>query len=264
MKVGIYFGTVLPDASLNERMELVKHAGYDGIEIPQPGSEEEARQIKEAAQAHGIEIHSIMGGVHWQFPLSSPDEETRRKGVEGIEQALHLASVVGAGAVLVVPGVVNERTDYKTAWEISMKSLKHLREVARREGVFMLIENVWNRFLLSPIEFCQFVDELNEGNGYVGAYFDVGNILIIGYPEQWIRMLGGRIKRVHIKDFDLRRREFVWLFEGDVNWRAVHEALIEIGYDSYLTAELPPYRTAADQFVIDTAQHIRRIIEGRV
>jgi hexulose-6-phosphate isomerase len=264
MKVGIYFGAVLPDASLSERMALVKRAGYDGIEIPQPSNEDEARQLKEVAQSQGIEIHSIMGGTHWQFPLSSPNEDIRRKGIEGIEMALHFAGIVGAGAVLVVPGVVNEQTDYRTAWEISMKSLKHLREVAKREGVFLLVENVWNRFLLSPIEFCQFVDELNEGNGYVGAYFDVGNILIIGYPEQWIRMLGGRIKRVHIKDFDLRRREFVWLFEGDVNWKAVHDALVEVGYDSYLTAELPPYRTAPDQFVIDTAQHIRRIIEGDV
>lgn len=264
MKKGICFSSVVPNWNLDERMALVKRAGYDGVEISQPQSEDEARQLRAAADRYGVEIHSIMGGVHWEFPLSSPDEETRRKGVEGIEQALHYASIVGAGAVLVVPAVVNPETDYPTAWEISMKSLKHLREVAKREGVLLLVENVWNRFLLSPLEFCQFVDELNEGNGYVGAYFDVGNILIIGYPEQWIRILGQRIKRVHLKDFDTGKRNFVWLFEGDVNWKAVHEALVEIGYDSYLTAELPPYRTAPDQFVIDTAICIERIIKGEV
>ncbi|MCS7192512.1 MAG: sugar phosphate isomerase/epimerase [Armatimonadetes bacterium] len=269
MKKGICLGCVVPDWDLEKRIALIKDAGYDGFESHHPESEEEAKQVKVLAEKHGLVVHSLMCGTHWQFPLSAPDDETRKKAIEGVEQALNFAAVMGAEGVLVVPAVVNEATDYKTAWELSMQSLTQLIPIAKRLGVQMWIENVWNRFLLSPLEFAAYIDELNakansDGDGLIGAYFDVGNILAYGFSQQWIRLLGKRIKRVHVKDFVVGEHRFVYLLQGDVNWREVIKALHEIGYDGWLTAELPPYRWASDQMVRDTAQHIERIIKGQV
>jgi hexulose-6-phosphate isomerase len=205
MKKAICLGSVVPRWDLEKRIALIKEAGYDGFESHHPGSEDEAKQIKALAEKYGLVVHSLMGGTHWQFPLSAPDPETRKKGIEGIEQALNFAAIMGAEGVLVVPAVVNEATDYKTAWELSMQSLQQLIPVAKRLGVQIWVENVWNRFLLSPLEFAAYIDELNskansDGDGIVGAYFDVGNILAYGFPQHWIRLLGKRIKRIHVKD----------------------------------------------------------------
>lgn len=268
MKKGICLSCVAPNWDVERRIALIKDAGYDGFESHHPSSDEEAKQIKALAEKHGVTIHSVMGGTHWRLPLSSPDESTRKQAIEGIEQALHFASIMGAEGVLVVPAVVNEQTDYKTAWDLSMQSLKHLVSVAKKLGVQIWVENVWNRFLLSPLEFAAYVDELNHSantnDGIVGAYFDVGNILAYGYPQHWIRLLGKRIKRVHLKDFRVGEHRFVYLLQGDVNWREVMAALREVGYDGWLTAELPPYPHAPDQMVYDTAKHIDRIISGEV
>jgi hexulose-6-phosphate isomerase len=267
MKKAICLSCVVPQWELERRIALIKDAGYDGFEAHHPASDDEARQIKTIADKHGLTVHSLMGGTHWRLPLSSPDPQTRQQAIEGVEQALHFAAVMGAEGVLVVPAVVNEQTDYKTAWDLSLQSLKHLVGVAKRLGVQIWVENVWNRFLLSPLEFAAYIDELNhsansDGDGIVGAYFDVGNILAYGYPQQWIRLLGKRIKRVHLKDFRINEHRFVYLLQGDVNWREVMAALREIGYDGWLTAELPPYPHAPDEMVRDTARHIDRIIAG--
>ncbi|GBD00124.1 L-ribulose-5-phosphate 3-epimerase UlaE [bacterium HR17] len=269
VRKAICLSCVVPQWELERRIALIKDAGYDGFEAHQPSDEGEAQQIKALAAKYGLVVHSVMGGTHWRLPLSAPDDQIRRQAIEGVEQALHFAAVMGAEGVLVVPAVVNEQTDYKTAWELSRQSLKQLVGVAKRLGVQIWVENVWNRFLLSPLEFAAYIDELNgaadsDGDGIVGAYFDVGNILAYGYPQQWIRLLGKRIKRVHLKDFRINEHRFVYLLQGDVNWRAVMEALREVGYDGWLTAELPPYPHAPDQMVFDTARHIDRIIAGQV
>lgn len=269
MKKAICLGSVVPSWDLERRIALIKDAGYDGFEAHQPGSDDEAKQIKALADKHGLVIHSVMGGTHWQLPLSAIDPNARKRGIEGVEQALHFASLMRAEGVLVVPAVVNNQVDYKTAWDLSMQSLKQLIGTAKRLGVQIWVENVWNRFLLSPLEFASFVDELNNatdttGDGIVGAYFDVGNILAYGFPQQWIRLLGKRIKRVHLKDFRVGEHRFVFLLQGDVNWREVMVALGEVGYDGWLTAELPPYPYAPDQMVWDTSKHIDRIIAGEV
>ncbi len=267
MKKAICLGCVAPGRGLEERIALIRQAGYDGLESHHPQSEEEARMVAELSRKYDLTVHSVMGGTHWSLPLSSPDPDVRKRGIEGVEQALLFAKVMGAEGVLVVPAVVDEQTDYRTAWELSMESLRHLVGVASQLGVQIWVENVWNRFLLSPLEFGQYIDALNAGANasektVVGAYFDVGNILAYGYPQQWIRLLGHRIKRVHVKDFRVREHQFVYLLQGDVPWRAVREALKEIGYDGWITAELPPYPHAPDQMVFDTSRHMDRILSG--
>lgn len=260
MKKAIYYGSICAKWSHKERMQFAAEVGLDGVEIPQVGSRQEAEEIAAAAQEAGIEIHSVMAGTHWQLPLSSTDEEVREKGVAGIKDALHVAKWAGADTVLVVPGVVTENVSYAAAYELSKKSLYEILPTAEELGIVMALENVWNKFLLSPIEFREFVDGFESE--LVRAYFDVGNILLYGYPHQWIDALGERIVKVHVKDFDVNTRQFVALLTGSVDYPRVVNALRGVGYDGYLTAELAVYAQYPEQFVRDTAEHLARIIES--
>jgi hexulose-6-phosphate isomerase len=162
-----------------------------------------------------------------------------------METSLRNAAAWGADTVLLVPAVVNENVRYSDAYARSVVQIKKLIPLAEKLKVKICVENVWNKFLLSPMEFAQYVDQFKSP--YVAAYFDVGNILLYGYPQDWIRTLGKRIAKVHLKDFKnqnnalIRKRvpEFVDLREGDLDWKEVHKALGEIGYSSYATVELP-------------------------
>ena len=254
MKKATCYGSLPANTSHQEWLQVHKDAGFDGVEIRQFETLEEAEEVAELAQDIGLEIHSVMGGTHWQLPLSSPDEEVRVKGVEGIERALKIASVAGAETVLVVPGVVSEEVSYATAYEISRQSIAELLPAAEELGITMCLENVWNKFLLSPLEMRDYIDDFN--NPRVAAYFDVGNILLYGYPDQWIEILGSRIKKVHIKDFDVGSKQFVGLLQGSVDYPRVIRAFRDVGYDGYLTAELSSYPQFPKQFLYDTAAQL--------
>ncbi|MBD3181805.1 TIM barrel protein [Candidatus Poribacteria bacterium] len=255
MKKGICIGSVPGD--LEEKFRLAKAAGFDGVEINTVDTDEESEKLKELADKNGLEIPSIMNSAHWQFPMSDPDSEVRAKSVDGMMKSLSSASIVGADTVLLVPGVVNENVCYEDAYETSQKEIKNLARDAEDREVFIAIENVWNKFLLSPIEFANYVDEIDSD--YVAAYFDVGNILLYGYPQHWIRTLGSRIKKVHVKGFKVGPKSFTYLLDSDINWAEVMKAFHDINYDGYITAEMPPYTSFPEQMVYDTSEHMDKI-----
>jgi len=170
---------------------------------------------------------------------------------------------------LVIPGMVNadfisncEIVEYDLAYERAFDAIKKELQFAKEKKVEIGIENVWNKFLLSPLEMRDFIDKLSSA--HAGAYFDVGNVVYSGYPEHWIKILNKRIKKVHLKDY--RRiagglHGFVDLLAGDVDFPAVIKALREINYDGWLTAEmLPPYQHYTDQILINTSLSMDRII----
>jgi hexulose-6-phosphate isomerase len=252
------YGSLPPKLSARDRLQLAKDAGLHGVEIPQFETQKETEEVAALAADVGIEIHSVMGGTHWQFPLSSTDEHVRLKGVEGIRNALEVAKWSGAGVVLVVPGVVTPDASYEAVYDLSRKSLRELLPTAERLGVVMAMENVWNKFLLSPMEMRDFIDGFDHE--LVKAYFDVGNILIYGYPHHWVETLGKRLVKVHIKDFSVGQRQFVPVLSGDVDFPRFVNALKGIGYNDYLTAELPPYPQFPEQLVYDTSAHLDCII----
>ena len=258
MKKAICFGNVPALGSHAEHVALLQDAGFDGLEAPQFDSPAEAEELAGLARAAGLEIHSVMCGTHWQKPLSAPAENERREGVAGVERALHQAALAGADAVLVVPGVVSPEVPYDQAYTASRQSLRDLLPLAEELGVMICLENVWNKFLLSPLETRDYIDSF--ASPLLQAYFDVGNILLYGYPEQWIAILGQRIKKVHIKDFNISTKQFVGLLQGDVDYPAVIEALRGVGYDGYLTAELRPYAQFPRQFIYDTAAQMDAIL----
>lgn len=260
MKKGICFGCLPKEWSLEAKLALAARAGYHGVEInalPDAASREEA---KRAAEAAGIELPSVMAGGHWQYPLSSDDESIRQQGLQAIRESVDTAVAVGATVVLVVPAVVNDTQLYSDAYARSLESMRELAAYAAERDIRLGVENVWNRFLLTPREMGQYLDELGSPN--VGLYFDCGNILNYGYPQTWIRELGHRIIKVHLKDYDVPTRQWRHLLQGSANWAEIRKALAEVGYDDYLTVELPLYPTCSDQMVIDSSHHLDRIIAG--
>ncbi|MDB5085115.1 MAG: xylulose 5-phosphate 3-epimerase [Bacilli bacterium] len=259
--------------SLEEVFKQSIQAGFDGVELNlyAPGevgftldtSAAEAERILKLASSYGLELKSLSTGLLWASPLSSSDPELRAKGRAVVAKQLEIAGLLGMETILVVPGNVDPATSYEVCYSRSQEELKQLLPLAEKRGITIGIENVWNKFLLSPLEMARYIDEF--GSSFVGAYFDVGNVLQFGYPEQWIRILGSRIKKVHVKDFSRRVGNitgFVPLLSGDVNWKEVRAAFREIGYDGYITAELSPYALYPQQMIQDTSSHMSAIIES--
>jgi L-ribulose-5-phosphate 3-epimerase len=260
MKKGICYGSLPGNWSDEEKFRLVKRAGYDGIEINTLDTPEDRKRFAALARDNGLELHGVMASGHWQHPLSSADEATRQAGLANLRASIDTAQAVGAATVLTVPGVINDKQPYQQTYDIALKSLREGAAYAQERGIILGVENVWNRFLLTPKEMAEFISAANSPN--VGLYFDCGNILNYGYPQSWIRELGRLIRKVHVKDFDSSTRQFRHLLQGSVNWPEVRSALKEVGYDGYLTAELPLYPTYPDQMVLDTSHHLDRIIAG--
>ncbi|MDF2440270.1 MAG: L-ribulose-5-phosphate 3-epimerase [Abditibacteriota bacterium] len=251
MQKGIVYSSLPKGLEPEAVFRLAREAGFAGVEIHATDSVETLKQMKAAADAAGVAIPSIMGDTHWASPLSAADAEVREKTVQSSIFAIENAHLVGADTLLLVPGVVDKQTSYEQAWERSLAEMKKLAPHAEKHDVTIALENVWNRFLLSPVEFKTYLEEI--GSSHVKAYFDAGNILAYGWPQQWIRTLGDWIHRVHVKDFRLSDRNFVYLLQGDVPWPEVMSALREVGYDSFITAELPPYPQQPAQMAHDTS-----------
>src|SRR4051812_29893264 len=234
--------SMLPkDRPYAERFAMARTAGFDAIEMQTIASPEEAAEIREAADKAGIRIHSVMNMDHWRLPLSSGDADVVSRSVQAMETSLRNAKLWGADTVLLVPAVVDKNTSYRDAYTRSQRVIRErLLPVARDVGVVIAIEEVWNKFLLSPMEFARYVDEFESP--WLRAYFDVGNVVIYAFPEDWIRTLGQRIVKVHLKDFTFDRPNgrFAWkaIGEGDVDWIAVRRALDEARYHGVVTTEV--------------------------
>jgi len=263
--------------TIREAIDISKLAGYDGIEpaLDETGeigletNEKDLSAIKKYAKDKGIEIKSLATGLYWTYSLTSGDKDKRRKAYEIAKKQIYTAAILGADTVLSVPGAVGvdfipgcETVEYDTAYERSLEAFMSLKEKAEEFRVNIGIENVWNKFLLSPLEMRDFVDKIDSP--YAGVYFDVGNVLYSGYPQHWIKILDKRIKKVHFKDY---KREagglhgFVDLLSGDVDWPEVMKAFEETGYDDWVTAEmLPPYTHYPEQIVYNTSAAMDRIL----
>ena len=236
----IMWGTVGVKGSVLEKMKAVKAAGFEGTEM---NSHMDQDEVMRARDETGLVIPSVCGVHHWEKPLSHPDPKVRGEGLEALKQTLRDAKRYGASSVLLVPAVVNKEVSYQDAYTRSQEQIRKAVPLAEELGVKIAIENVWNQFLLSPLEAARYVDEFNSPA--VGWHFDVGNVINYGWPEQWIRILGKRIQKLHIKEFSRKRRdkEGLWkgfdvpLLEGDDDWPAVMKALDEVGYSGWAMTE---------------------------
>jgi L-ribulose-5-phosphate 3-epimerase len=255
--------SMLPrELSYADRFALARDAGFEAIEMQTLAKDDEAAEIKEASKKTGLRIHSVMNMDHWRLPLSSSDPEVVAGSVKGMETSIKNAALWGADAVLLVPAVVDGKTSYKDAWTRSQQVIKErLLPMARDMKVIIAVEEVWNKFLLSPIEFAKYVDEFDSP--WLKAYFDVGNVVFYGFPQDWVRTLGSRIAKVHLKDFKLDRQSgrFTWpnIGEGDIDWPELRRAFADIKYSGYMTTELS--RGNAD-YLKDLSGRLDRFLAG--
>jgi L-ribulose-5-phosphate 3-epimerase len=259
---------------IDEAIQEAKELGFEAIELAigskgvltEKTTQAECEDIVATAQKIGIEISSIASGESWGCSPTANDAETRAKIIDFTRRSLQITKWLGNDAYLFVPGAVDvfflpdaEVISYDVCYERAIEAIKEILSAAEESGVTLCIENVWNKFLLSPLEMRDFIDSFKSQ--MIGAYFDVGNVLLTGYPDQWIKILGKRIKRVHVKDFKVSvgtAEGFVDLLEGDVDFEAVKKALADIGYDGYVTAELLPFEPGRPE---KTAQAMKKIFK---
>ncbi len=248
------FGMLPKELADSEKFVLAKKCGFEGIEHSPMEDAAAARELGTLSRQAGVPIHSLCYGG-WGAPLSAPRPEVVDKGLAGVEAALRSAKDQGANVVLLVPAVVTEEVGYAEAYSRSQANIRKVLPLAAELQVTIAVENVWNKFLLSPVEFARYVDEFDSP--WLRAYIDVGNMILFGFAQDWIRTVGRRIIRIHLKDF--RREGYRWtnLLEGDVNWPQVRKALAEIGYCSYLTTEL---QGGDEAYLTDLARRIDKII----
>jgi hexulose-6-phosphate isomerase len=242
LKKGIMWGGVRVGKTIPERFQAAKLAGFDGIEVD---SHLDRNEVLKARDATGLGIPSVCDSQHWKLLLSSPDPKVREDGIAALKVAIEDAKTFGADTVLLVPGRVTETISYDECWNRSSEEIKKAIPLAEKLNVKIAIENVWNNFLLSPMEAARYIDQFNSPA--VGAYFDIGNILAYGWPEQWIKILGKRIAKIHIKEYSRKIADSqgrsagfnVKLRDGDINWSAVMKALDETGYQGWANIEMP-------------------------
>lgn len=277
MKKGISIWS-FPPLSLKDTFALAKDAGFEGVEVALDENAGEItlattgtqfKQIKQQAQDTGIQLYSVASGLYWSYWLCSEDAAEQEKAKDIVKKQLDTAAELGCESILVIPGTVNAEfsmpgrvMDYDVVYHRSMEALQELKGYAEQRKVEIALENVWNKFLLSPLEMREFIDKLDSA--YVGSYLDIGNVLSNGYPEQWVKILGERIKKVHFKDYRMEAgglHGFVDLLAGDVNYPAVMEALKGVGYDGWVTAEMiPNYKYHTETIIYNTSKAMDAIL----
>ena len=255
IKKSILISMLPKELSYLDRFKLAVDIGFHEMEVRTVDSDDEAANIKKAADQAGLRIHSVMNQAHWRYPLSSPDPKEVQASMQGMELSLNQAELYGADAVLLVPAVVRDDTTYEQAWERSQKKIRELLPLAEKSGVIIAIEEVWNKFLLTARDFVQYIDEFNHP--LVQAYVDVGNMVHYGVPQHWIRQTGKRIVKVHLKDYVRQTRQFVNLGEGDVNWDEVRRSLAEVGFTGNATVEL---RGGDRAYLADISQRVDKLL----
>jgi hexulose-6-phosphate isomerase len=249
--------------SYADGFKLARDVGFEGVEGQTVDDPKVAEEIKKASEGVGLPIHSVMNMAHWKYPLSSHDPAVVKKSLDGMTTSLRNAKLWGAQAVLLVPGVLDPDTSYQDAWTRSQANIRTLIPLAEELRVIIAIEEVWNKFLLSPLEMAKYVDEFQSP--WIRQYFDVGNVVLYGYPQDWIRTQGKRIAKVHLKDFKMGKgwspitAQFVNLGDGDIDWPAVRSAFADVNYTGWATTEL---EGGDEAYLRDVVKRIDRLVLG--
>ena len=260
LKKGVWFGMLPAKLSIADRFRMARDVGFEVAQVPTEPDQRKTEEFKKAAEAAGIRIESVMNMDHWKYPLSSSDPAVVEKSLAGMRTSLHNAKFWGADAVLLVPAVVNPQTSYREAWTRSQKEIRKLIPLAEELKVIIAIEEVWNKFLLSPLEMVNYISEFQSP--WVKAWFDVGNVLLYGYPQDWIHTLGSSIVKVHVKDFKRKEDGYAWvnLGDGDVDWPAVRQAFADIGYSGSAVTEL---EGGDEAYLRDVVKRSELLVLGR-
>ncbi len=261
MRKAACIGVLPKEISVLEKFEMAKRAGFEGIEPNTLYSRAEVDEYKQASEKTGIRIHSIMNSDHWKYPLTDSDPEVVKKCLDGIRVSLQNAHDLAADTVLLVPGIVTPGVRYADVYERSQKQIRDLLPFAKDLGVVIAIENVGNRFLLSPLEFVRYIKEFQSPS--VKGYFDIGNLGQNGYPQDWIRTIGEQLTKVHIKRFE-PGTDYPKFDPNDrrtqgIDWLAVRSALTDVHYGGWITAEV---KGGDEAYVTEVSRRMDKFLGG--
>jgi hexulose-6-phosphate isomerase len=261
LRKAIMYSTIGVKGSVSDKFRAMREAGFEGVE-PMGGMRRD--EVIAAFKETGLRAASVCCHTHWEQPLSAPDEATRKIGLEGLLTSLHDAKAYGAGSVLLVPGVARNGVTYQECFDRSIVEIRKAIPVAKETGVRISIENVGNNFIVKPEQAVEYLDAINSE--WVGWHFDIGNVARIGPAERWIKVIGKRINRIHVKDFsanpnaaEATGRTRPKLLDGDTNWPAVMKALDDAGYSGWGISEQPANQAADVETARDLAQRMERI-----
>jgi hexulose-6-phosphate isomerase len=254
-----------PSDEFERNCSILSAAGYDGVEpnVERDGpltTEKGREKVAEAVEAYDLQVPAISTISHWEYPLSSPDDELREIGLEISRDMIDAAAVLDAEDVLLVPAVIEDGASYDADYKRAVQSVRKIADYAADRGVGVAVENVQNNFLPSSDEFVTFLDDVEDA-GQVGAYFDVGNAFRSGLPSRWLHALEGHIEKIHVKDWLTDTHRVTYPPQGDVNWERVLDAVDAIGYDGWITAEVPPYRSFPEQMPTDMLEKMQFLFE---
>jgi L-ribulose-5-phosphate 3-epimerase len=260
IKKGLVLSMLPSKLPIADRFKLARDTGFEVIQAPTTSDTNHADEIKAAADSSGVRVDSVMNMDHWMYPLSSSDPSVVETSLKGMRTSLHNAKLWGSDAVLLVPAVVDPQTSYKDAWTRSQAQIRSLLPLAEELKIVIAIEEVWNKFLLSPLEMVTYISEFKTP--LIRAWFDVGNVVLYGYPQDWIHTLGSSIFKVHLKDFRRKEDGYAWvnLGDGDIDWPAVRQAFADVGYRGSAIAELEP---GDEPYLRDVSRRIDHLLLGK-
>jgi hexulose-6-phosphate isomerase len=259
LKKAIKYSNLHPAKTVLEKFELAKSLGFLGLEIDSPSNVNKQEAVA-ARDKTGVLIHGTIDSTHWKIRLSDPDPAVRAQGLEDLKTAIRDAKFYGGDTALLVPGRVDPKSDetYEKVWERSAAEVRKAIPTAEENGVKIAIEVVWNNFITKPEQLVQYVDQFDSP--YVGAYFDVSNMVKFGVPPaDWIRALGKRMLKFDFKGYSIEKK-WVPIGEGDENWPEVLKALAEVGYPAgWATAE-PTTPTQTVEQLQDVSNRMDRVL----
>lgn len=232
----VKWGMIADAPTVLDHFKICQELGYDGMELISP-ADFSAEEVRQASDATGLPVHGLVDMKHWDVRLSAPDPKVREEGVAILRQAILDCHAFGGFSVLLVPGRVNGADEtHDHVWSRSIEGIRQVLPLASKLGVQVLIENVWNGFCETPEQLRDYLDEI--ANPWVASYFDIGNVVKFSPSQNWIRTLGARIVKLDVKDWSTEKGFDAKIGEGDVNWPAVRQALREIGFSGWCTAEV--------------------------
>ena len=235
-------GMVKVKGSLTEKFAAAKEAGFAGIEMNSPGMDVEATRL--AIKESGLPVDGTVCSTHWNKTHTSPDEKVRAEALRDLQTAIRDTHAVGGNTALLVVGHGKDGPESEI-WPRAIENISKALPLCAELGVYIAIENVWNRFLYdhdgdhlqSADKFVKFVDELNSP--WVGVQFDIGNHWKYGSMGDWIRSLGKRVVKLDLKGYSRAKNNWVKeIGTGDIDWADVRKALIEINYYGWAAAEV--------------------------
>ncbi len=233
--------------SVKEAFQKLKACGYDGVEpslnqVPDDAVDEWIA----ASKATGLIIDGTVGAR-----------------TENLEPGIDLTKKLGGDSILVVARY-DQKKSIQPQWDKARDQLKEASVHAGKQGIKLLVENVWATFLISPFDMVRFIDEI--GSPWVQVHFDIGNMVRWGVAEHWAEVLGKRSQKLDVKEYDLKKamnegmgKGFnVPLGEGSINWPAVRVELAKINYTGWAAAEV----AGGDwDYLTDVAKRMDKVLD---